>query len=163
MRDTDPLQNAERYAFLLLKFRPRSEKEIRERLIRKNFSADIIEKTVSFLKEKKFINDRLFAEAWIDYRINKPLGLRRLQKELSGKGIDKQIIIRCIENIKKDYSEESVVERIAREKIVSLKGIDRRKAKTRIYAYLLRRGFSPYVVLDVVNRIMPLQNNSDTI
>ena len=159
MKDTDLLQNAKRYAFLLLKFRPRSEKEVRERLIRKKFPGNIIEKTVSFLKEKNFLNDRLFAAAWIDYRINKPLGLRRLKRELNSKGIDKEIISRCIEEIKKDYSEDAVVEQIAREKLVRLKGIDRRKAKIRTYAYLLRRGFSPYVIIEVMNRIMPMNDS----
>ena len=161
MKDTDQLYKAKRYAFLLLKFRPRSEKEIRDRLRGKRFSEDIIEKTVTFLREKRFLDDRLFAAAWIDYRINKPLGLRRLQKELSGKGIDKGIIARCIEEVKKDYSEESVVERIVGEKLARMRGIEVRKAKNRIYAYLLRRGFSPYVVIEVMNRAMPLQNNPE--
>jgi regulatory protein len=146
--------NAERYAFLLLKFRPRSEKEIRDRLGRKGFSADIIERTVRFLTEKKFLNDRLFTEAWIDYRIHKPFGLRRVKQELRGKGIDARLIDECIARIQKNYSEEETVETAARERIGKLRGIEKTKAKNRVYAYLLRRGFTPSVVLEVVNRIM---------
>lgn len=154
MKGSDQLLNAQRYAFLLLKFRPRSEQEIRERLSRKNFSEGIIEKTVQFLTAKKFLNDRLFAEAWIDYRINKPFGFRRVRRELYGKGIPERIIDECIARMQKDYSEETIVEQSAREKIAKLKGIDRIKAKNRVYAYLLRRGFTPAVVIEVINRLM---------
>lgn len=154
MKGLDQLLSAQRYSFLLLKFRPRSEKEMRERLGRKKFSEDIIEKTVQFLTVNKFVNDRLFAEDWIDYRINKPYGLGRVRRELYEKGISERIIEECIARIQKDYSEETVAERSAREKIEKLKGIDRIKAKNRVYAYLLRRGFTPSVVLEVVNKIM---------
>ncbi|MFA5361989.1 MAG: regulatory protein RecX [Candidatus Omnitrophota bacterium] len=154
MKSTDRLLSAQRYAFLLLKFRPRSEKEMRDRLGRKDFSKGIIEKTVQALISKKFIDDRLFAEAWIDYRINKSFGFRKVRRELRGKGIPGRIIEECLARIQKDYSEETVVERSAREKIGKLKGIDGIKAKNRVYAYLLRRGFTPSVVIEVMNRLM---------
>jgi regulatory protein len=154
VKGVDQVLSAQRYAFLLLKFRPRSEKEIRERLGRKNFSESIIEKTVQFLTEKKFINDRIFAEAWIDFRISKLFGIRRIKRELHGKGIEARIIDESIVRIQKDYSEEDIVEQSARERLEKLKGIDRIKAKNRVYAYLLRRGFTSSVVLEVVNRLM---------
>lgn len=161
MKIPGQLLRAQRYAFLLLKFRPRSEKEIRERLGRKNFSGDVIENTIRFLAEKKFLDDRIFAEAWIDSRINKPFGLMRLKNELRGKGIDARIIDESIARIGKNYSEEAVVERSVREKIYKLKGLDRAKVKSRVYAYFLRRGFTPSVVIEVLNRVVPLRNNDE--
>ena len=146
------LQKAKDYAFLLLKFRLRSENEIRQRLKKKKFDADIIEMTLFFLKDKGFIDDNYFAKTWIESRIKKPLGIRRLKAELSIKGINKAIIDTQIDEIKKSYSEEDIVGGIAKDRLNKLKGIDPQKAKRRVYAYLLRRGFSPEVVIDVLNR-----------
>ena len=154
-KNIDLLQKTRDYAFLLLKFRPRSENEIRQRLKKKKFNSEIIESTVSFLKDKGFIDDNYFAKTWIESRIKKPLGIRRLKAELSIKGINKAIIDTQINEIKKSYPEEDIVGGIAKDRLNKLKGIDPQKAKKRVYAYLLRRGFSPEVVIDVLNQMKP--------
>ena len=144
------LQKAKNYAFLLLKFRPRSEKEIYERLKKKKFNAQIIKGALFFLKDKGFIDDKYFAKAWIESRIKKPLGFRKLKSELRIKGIDEEIIDFQINEIKENYPEADIVARIAKEKFEKTKGIVPQKAKRRIYGYLLRRGFSPEVVIDAL-------------
>ena len=149
----EPLQKAKNYAFLLLKFRPRSEKEIYQRLKKKKFDPGIINQTLAFLKDKGFINDSDFTRLWIESRLKRPLGLRRIRQELNLKGIDKQIIDSRIEEIKKSYSEEGLVTKICQEKFDKLKNIEPQKAKRRIYAYLLRRGFSPEVIIDAINNL----------
>lgn len=138
---------------MLLKFRPRSEKEITQRLKEKEFDEQAIKETIEFLKERKFIDDQSFARAWIESRIKKPLGLRRLQQELRIKGIDKKIIDAELEEVKKGYVEPGVVKKIARERFKKLKGIEAQKAKARLYAYLLRRGYSSEIVTDVLNKL----------
>ncbi|MDP2755007.1 MAG: regulatory protein RecX, partial [Nitrospirota bacterium] len=102
----ESLEKARGYAFLLLKFRLRSEKEITQRLKGKKFDEQVIKETIEFLKERKFIDDQAFAKAWIESRIRKPLGLRRLRQELSLKGIDMKIIDAELEEVKKDYIEQ---------------------------------------------------------
>lgn len=146
------LAKARDYAFLLLKFRLRSRQEIHERLKRKRFSAGIIKETLDFLESKGFIDDNIFAKAWIASRITRPLGLRRLKQELKIKGINEAIIDTKIGEIKNNYNEADVVREIAEEKFNKLKGIEPRKAKKRIYDYFMRRGFSPDVVIDIINQ-----------
>lgn len=152
-RNTDSLQKAKNYAFLLLKFRLRSEKEIYARLKKKKFDDRIIKETLLFLKDKGFINDNYFAKAWIESRIKRPLGLRRIKEELRLKGIDKDIIDSQLGEILKGYSEEEIVAEITKKKFDKLKGVEPQKAKRRLYAYLLHRGFSPEIVIDVLNQL----------
>ncbi len=154
-RDIDSLQKAKQYAFLLLKFRLRSEQELKVRLKRKKFSDETIKAVVTFLKEKDFLNDRVFTKTWLQSRIKKPLGLRRLTQELKIKGIDKELIDNSVAEVKKNYNEEAIVSSIIKDKFEKLKGVDPQKAKARIYSYLLRRGFSPDVIIDVLNREVP--------
>jgi len=137
----------------LLKFRLRSEKELFLRLKKKGFPEQVIKQTITFLKEKSFIDDNLFAKSWIESRLKRPLGLRRIREELRLKGLDKEIIESKINQAKKDYSEEDYVRKIAQDKFDKLKGAEPYTAKRRVYALLLRRGFSPEIVIDVVNQL----------
>jgi regulatory protein len=130
----------------------RSEKELHERLLRKKFSDSVIEETILFLKEKKFIDDSEFARIWTESRVKKPLGVRRLKTELLIKGIDKAIIDYQLNEIKNKYPEEEIVSQVISQRLSKLKGCDPQKARQRVYGYLLRRGFSPETVIDVLNQ-----------
>jgi regulatory protein len=131
----------------------RSEKELSGRLKRKKFDLAIIEEVIEFLKEKRFIDDREFARAWARDKIKRPLGLARISQELKAKGVEKSIIEESLNGIKHNYDEKSVVLGLAQRKIKRLKGVEPRKARSRLYFYLLRRGFSPEIVSDTLNQL----------
>lgn len=147
------LDKAKSYAFLLLKFRQRSEKEISTRLKKKNFPENIIKQTLAFLKDKAFIDDESFARAWVNQRLKRPYGLRRIIRELKIKGIDEECAAGIVQELKESYNEEEVVRRLAKERFEKLAGIEPTKAKKRIYTYLLRRGFSPEIIITCVNNL----------
>lgn len=147
------IKRAKDYAFRLLKFRPRAEGELILRLKKKKFSQEIINQIISYLKEKKFIDDEDFAKSWVESRIRIPLGINRLKVELKAKGINQDIISRVLENAKQQYDQSEVVNQLAKEKFSRLKNLDSNKAKRRIYAYLLRRGFPRDMVIDTINQL----------
>ncbi|MFH1247680.1 MAG: regulatory protein RecX [Candidatus Omnitrophota bacterium] len=144
-------EKIKRHAFLLLKFRLRSEQELLRRLLAKKYPESEVKKVILFLKEKGFVDDTIFARNWSNSRLRKPFGLRRIRQELQFKGIDKKLIDEELERIKKDYPEQEIVSRIVKERLVKLKGIDPFKAKARLYGYLIRRGFSPDTIREVFN------------
>jgi len=152
-KNTDLCQKARGYAFLLLKFRLRSEKELYQRLKRKKFAEEIIRETILFLKDKGFIDDKSFTKTWIESRLKRPLGLRRIRQELNLKGIDKETIDSQLIEVKKNYCEEDIVRKIAQERLGHLKGIEPDIAKRRLYSYLLHRGFSPEIVIDAITQL----------
>jgi regulatory protein len=146
-------EKAREYAFLLLKFRLRSEKELAGRLRQKGFPEELVQATVNFLKDKQFIDDRVFAKGWVSSRLKRPFGFRRIKQELIQKGLDKKAIEVALAQAKEDYNESSIVRELAEQRFSRLKGIELLKAKARVYAYLMRRGFSPEVVVDTINQI----------
>lgn len=81
-----------------------------------------------------------------------------MRQELIIKGIDKATIEAQINEIKKSYSEEEVVAKIVKDKFTKLKGFDPQKARKRVYAYLLRRGFSPEVIIGALTQIKNRDN-----
>ncbi len=149
---TESFAKARDYAFLLLKFRLRSENELSLRLKKKKFPEETIREVTAFLKEKKFIDDNLFARAWVNSRLKRPLGLRRIRQELRQKGIDKAVIETEVSKIG-GYCEAETVLELAKERLDRLKAVEPIKAKSRVYAFLLRRGFSPEIVIDTLNQL----------
>jgi regulatory protein len=147
------LQKAKAYAFLLLKFRQRSEKELYQRLKKKNFTGGIINQVIDLLKQLEFIDDSRFADAWIESRLKKHLGLLRIKAELSAKGIDEAVIESKIRQARQDYPEAQIVAEIAKSKFKKLKKLEILRAKQRIYGYLMRRGFPAQLITEVLSEL----------
>ncbi|MDD5526643.1 MAG: regulatory protein RecX [Candidatus Omnitrophica bacterium] len=148
------LDESLRYAFLLLKFRPRSVREMEFRLQKKGFSPAAAAKTISFLRDKKFLDDASFARAWAQSRAARSYGLSRIGRELSSKGVERILADKALDNLLTGgYSEEkTAVELVISRKRSLLRGGERMKQRRRLFAFLSRRGFSPEVVADVTER-----------
>jgi len=137
---------------LLLKFRLRSEKELLQRLRQKGFPEHLCLDTLNFLKEREFINDRIFAKGWLSSRLKRPFGLRRIKQELFQKGLDKEVIEETFDLVKNGYDESGIVRQLVEQRFARLKGVEPLKARQRVYAYLIRRGFSPDVAGEAVKK-----------
>jgi len=148
-----PNERVKEYAFLLLKYRLRSEAELYRRLKQKKFSDEEIKEVLLFLKEKNFIDDKVFVKAWINSRLGRSFGLKRISQELKIKGIPRDLLEEGIEQAKKGYCESRIIEELARDRLARIKDVESAKARNRTYAYLLRRGFSPEIVIDTLNKI----------
>ena len=143
-------EKARAYAFLLLKFRLRSAAELLTRLKQKGFSQELSQATVSFLIEKEFIDDRVFAQGWVASRLKRPYGLIKIKQELLQKGLAKEVIESSLVKVKENYNESKIVGQLAQQRFSRIKNVEPLKAKSRVYAYLIRRGFAPDIVGDIV-------------
>lgn len=126
-----------------LSYRPRSEKEIRDKLISKKASLEIIEKIIAKLKEKKFINDEEFAKWWIESRLAyKPRSINLIKRELLQKGIDRELIDAQITNFQFPISNElKNAKKLIEKRLSRYKGLDRRKIYEKLGRYLASKGF----------------------
>ncbi|MCJ7827675.1 RecX family transcriptional regulator, partial [Patescibacteria group bacterium] len=77
-------------ALQLLSFRPRTEREIKQRLGRlKIASVSVVEQVIKKLQEKDYLNDEAFARWWCDQRIRfRPRSQRMVVSELVKKGVE---------------------------------------------------------------------------
>lgn len=85
---------------------PKTEKELKIKLLQKWFSNDEANKTLEILKSKNFVNDKLFAESYITSEISKkwkpPISI--IQK-LKFKWIDSDIINSVLDKNQDDIQE----------------------------------------------------------
>lgn len=128
--------------------RPRSLREMRDYLyrktrdtrtkmgtIRKGVSPALTQRVFDRLVEKGYLDDEKFARFWVENRnVRKGTSLRKLQSELSAKGVDKSIIDVVIGNSDRSDSEEI-------RKIIAKKA-KRYDDEQKLIAYLMRQGFS---------------------
>jgi len=150
--DETPKIGAKDAALKILSSRWRSEKEIEKRLGEKGFRQDNIEETISFLKERGYINDEKFGYQWAKYRIeNRSYGLMRISYELKGKGVEKISIESIINTLRDEFDEREVAMIAAQRKV---RGMEKsQSALKKIYGYLMRKGFSSPIVIDVMDKI----------
>lgn len=134
----------------LISFRPRSEKEIRSYLKRKKTRPKIVDELVKKLKKLKQIDDREFAQWWIEQRSTfRPRGRFGLMMELRQKGVDKEIIEKMIGQL----NELPLATKIAQKKLRTYKNLPREEFYQKMSAYLARRGFSWETIKKVVKKI----------
>lgn len=158
MLESTRINKAKDYAYRLLNYRPRGEKELADRLKRKKFEPEIIAPVVAFLREVNYLNDAEFARFWVNSRISgKPMGPARIRYELKNKGVAEEIIDAALNSLKEKYDEYEAARGLAISRIKVLGksiGGDKKRMRQRLYGYLNRRGFSFDVISDVVEGII---------
>ena len=125
-----------------LSYRPRSEKEIRDKLIRKNAPLEVINKVIAKLTEQKFLNDLEFAKMWMESRIRvRGKSLRIIKLELKQKGISNDIIDSLIHNSELLIQDENTAQRLVEKKIEKYRHLTKQEIYQKLGGFLARRGF----------------------
>ena len=141
---------AKKFVFRLYKFRPRSEKELAEHLKTKGFSHNTITKSIQYFKRIGMLDDRLFAQGWINSRLKKPFGMRRIRYELKKKGVSDEILDEQFEKAVRHYDEIETLTALAKRQAAHYKNLDARTTQRRLFAYLARRGFQNSSIQKIV-------------
>ncbi|MCM8823788.1 MAG: regulatory protein RecX [Candidatus Omnitrophica bacterium] len=130
------------YAYLLLKYRIRTSKELSLRLKRRNFSSETIDKVVEFLNKQGYINDNEFIEIFVKDKLSRGWGKKKIFFSLKRLGIEESIINEELEKISLgEYSAK--IREVIKRKLGGKKTseIDK-ETKAKLFRYLIQRGFS---------------------
>jgi len=147
---TDEIQRGFNSAVRYIGYRPRSEAELRNKLERRGFSADITDKVVSRLKEQGLVDDITFARFWTENRESfRPRSQSLTAFELKQKGITNEIIKQSVSAI----DDEDSAYNVALTKTRRLESIDYSDFRKRISGYLQRRGFSYEIIRRTIEKI----------
>jgi len=127
----------------LLRYRPRSEGEVRHRLASLGFTDQEIEKAVATATAAGLINDEVFAKLWIEDRLlHHPLSRRAVRQELADKKIDKVTIDAAVDKFYPVEEEKRIALELARVRLAKYATLDRARRMQRTMSFLSRRGFS---------------------
>lgn len=151
----DLFYHAQNAALNFLSYRPRSESEVKTRLLKHGFATSEIEAVIEKLKEQGLLDDATFAEFWKDNRDTfRPQSKFLTKIELRRKGVAKEVIDEVVGSL--DDSESAYRAGIARARRIPTS--DHIIFRKRLGDYLRRRGFSFSIVNEVVTRIWQEMN-----
>lgn len=133
-------------AIRYLSYRMRTEKEVRDYLMRKGASPEDIEEIIARLTKEKLIDDREFAEMFVRSRIDTSTkGPKLIAQELQGKGVSGAAITEALETFTRELQYEKCHQFIEK-KLKQSSRHSFRKRMEQIKMNLLNKGFSRDVV-----------------
>ena len=127
-------------ALYYLSFKARTEKEVRDYLAKHEIDENIIPKVIQSLKDDNWINDRQYAQAFINSnQLSGDKGSYMLMQKISQKGVAKSIIQEVIQ----EFEMTEVAERTAEKLLKKYQGkLPARALQDKIIQSLTNKGFS---------------------
>ena len=92
------LKKAKRSAARMIKIRPQSVFELREKLLRKKISPETVSALVDELLKLGLLDDRAFTQSWIRWRLQRSFGLTALPLNLRARELIKKLFARSWRN-----------------------------------------------------------------
>jgi regulatory protein len=158
LRREDARHQAYDAALRLLAYRPRSEREMRQRLARRGIEAPLIDETLARLRRHGYLNDEAFARLWTESRqAASPRSRRLIRSELLAKGVRSETATAAVS----DVEDEDAAYRAASRRLRAFPLDDFEAFKRRLGGFLLRRGFSFDVTRRTVDRCWQEARNED--
>lgn len=151
-RDPPDAAAALEIALRFLGTRPRTEREVTDRLRRAATSDEVVEATLLRLRELRYVDDQAFARWWIEQRDrHAPRGRRMLEAELRQRGVPREVIEQLRNEPPERLPEDAALPDDDDQRAsVVLEGHLRgrplpedARAVQRIGMFLMRRGFDP--------------------
>ena len=141
--DNDKCKN---YAIDLVSRKMYTEKEIRTKMMHKEFSQTAIDSVIDILKEYGYINDEAYATIYCEHYMQK-YGVKKLEFELKNKGISSEIIENALLGVKNDDTLEEMIR-----KKVGTKELDY-KEYSKTIRYFLSKGFEYDTIQSILTKL----------
>lgn len=135
-----------------ISFKMRSSSEIREYLIKKDASNEIIDNIIHDLYNKNVLNDKLYITSFINDSINlKDIGPLKIKNELIKKGFDENIIDEYLNKFKDNVWEDKIKKLI--KKYLLNKKLSTNMIKLKILNDLNIKGYSKEMIYPLLDNI----------
>lgn len=132
----------------------RTEKEIFNKLITKEYSKESINRTIEFLREYNLINDRNYVKMYVKDKL-KSQGKNKIKYNLKRKGISDELIIEELSKIDDEDSKNGAII-LAQKKYNELKRreSDQYKLSQKLYRFLISKGYNYDLASDVMKEVV---------
>jgi regulatory protein len=142
MTDADRLEEARELALSYLDRRMRSERELRGYLGRKGAPREIVDRVLTDLAERGFVDDHRYAVAFTRDRVRlAPRGYRLIAAELRSRGIAPDAVAAAIAEVEAEHPEPEVARSLFAKRRRRFAALDAGVARRRAAAWLESRGF----------------------
>ena len=148
------LKRAKNSAYRYLTIRPRSNKELADKLHDKKFSDPVITAVLEHVTRLGYLDDGKFAAQWAASRIrSRGFGKRRLEHELRIKGISRDIIKETLTTLFEESAESDIARKEAEKKLRTLTRFEPEVRRRRLAGFLERKGFSSDIIRTLLRTV----------
>ncbi|MBS6006611.1 MAG: recombination regulator RecX [Clostridium baratii] len=131
----------------------KTEKEIRDKLLAKEFDIETVDSTINFLIEYGFIDDSKFVSMYIKDRI-RTQGRNKIRYSLISKGVNKLLIEDAFSTLDRDDEMERAIILCEKKYLnISKREDDNFKIKNKLTRYLLGRGYDYDIAKEVIKEV----------
>jgi regulatory protein len=146
LQTEDEAEKAFQRSINFLSYRPRSQAEVERNLRKHDIPEGLIAPTIERLKAASLLDDADFARRWVENRAAfRPRGAYALRLELRQKGVADASIAQALE----DLNETELARQAAMRKVGQLAELDWQVFRTKLSAFLARRGFGYDIVAGI--------------
>jgi regulatory protein len=138
-------------ALRLLSVRSRSRYELRSRLLRAGYELDEVEAALVDLESVGLVDDERFAHELAEHQRRKGLGRRAGLAALRGKGVDRDLAERTVDEVQPEDDADIAFE-LASARLERLRALSPDVLHRRLISYLIRRGYEPVIARSAVRR-----------
>lgn len=150
--DTLLVKRAKVRSMSLLKDRPYTERQLRDKLQQGGYPESVSDLAVDYLKSYGYLNDLTYAEDYIEYH-SSTRSRRRIEQDLAGKGVNREQIRQAFarwEELGGQMEEERQIRAWLQKKNYDIHTEDP-KQKQKMMAFLYRKGFGAELIRKALN------------
>ncbi len=151
IKEEDDYKTCLTVAFKHISVSDKSEKQLRDFLIKKGFWEESVEKVIKRLKELNYIDDRAFAKTFVEH--SKKTGKKALIYKLQSKGISMEDIDSALENESDEIQEEKALN-LAEKQLPKYDKLNVFEKKQKLNAFLIRHGFTWDIISTVIEELI---------
>lgn len=142
-------------AFKFLEKNMKTENQLRDKLLEKEFEPFTIDLVVVLLKEYKLLDDHRYTQQFLAEKL-RSRGLKKVTFELHQKGITKEVLQEVLDTMDTGSIEEESCFKVAEKKYreIQRKEVDRYKQKNKLYTFLAGKGYDYETINSVIRRVM---------
>ena len=150
----DPEQVARTILLRRLDAAPRTRAQLADTLRSRNVPDDVANRVLDRFEEVGLINDRVFAQMWVESRTRtRNLSARALRRELQLKRVADHLIAEAVQMVTPE-DEVAGARRIVARKVNSVAGLPRATQYRRLAGALARKGYGGAVAAAVVREAL---------
>ena len=157
----DPEQVARTILLRRLEAAPRTRAQLATTLRERDVPDDVAARVLDRFEEVGLVDDRLFAQMWVDSRqAGRLLSRRALSAELRRRGVADDLVRDAVESVSAE-DELEAARAIVRRKARGVVGLPRATQVRRLSGALARRGYGPGIAAQVVREVLEADGHDD--
>lgn len=155
IKEYDAFLQAKNDALRVIARRKHSARELKQKLLRKKYDSQLLDRVIDHLRSIDLVDDAGFAKAFVrDRLLLRPAGRKSLMNELRKRGVTESIAANVLDSLLNNDREYEDAKGIAEKYFLRLQRYDAETQKRRLFGYLMRKGYANSIIQTIMREML---------